>query len=307
MFPSDGLQLYQLLEAIKECGLAPDVSVGDLANGAGTTLFSRTRLAATSASLIRSGYPVLIVGSLGTPTAPERHAVCAVAFREAPAPITPGRLALQDGLVKHLYVHDDNLGPAARMEISEDQNGFCCLQTSSPPATGKRLPGDPTAGYGPLFPHQLVAAVHPGIRVSADTLINQGAGTAHLWMQGAVAGQLPTGKAAATTGMSLSFRLLKAHEYLGEELPRLLGGDRQILARTRMRIVRDLPPLSLHVGVARVGLGPAPLLDILYDTTDRNIRPPALGHVALRPDVEALCRALERKHVGAFGPGVAAH
>jgi hypothetical protein len=53
-----------------------------------------------------------------------------------------------------------------------------------------------------------------------------------------------------------------------------------------MSLVEQAPPMSLHVGLVRVGYQQIPMLDVLYDTTetDRNVR--AFCHVMYHPVFE---------------------
>ncbi len=118
VFPSQGLNFYQICDAIREQDLAALLTEGDISSGGKVIGFSRERFASTCASYIRSGYPVLISGYF----LPERnigHAICVVGFRSS-APlvadlISPG---MADSNIEHLYIHDDNLGPNVRFEIN---------------------------------------------------------------------------------------------------------------------------------------------------------------------------------------------
>ncbi len=70
---------------MERTGLAPVVLQGDTKAGE-RAAFTRDRFAAACATLIRSGYPALIVGELEDQGA---HAVCAVGFRECAPPVPP--------------------------------------------------------------------------------------------------------------------------------------------------------------------------------------------------------------------------
>ncbi|MGH7436324.1 MAG: hypothetical protein ACRENE_11685, partial [Polyangiaceae bacterium] len=60
-------------------------------------------------------------------------------------------------------------------------------------------------------------------------------------------------------------------------------------------------------GVARIGVGPKPLLDVLYDTSesDRNIR--AFCHDCYVPGARAAATILAAAHVIDLGPAISAH
>jgi hypothetical protein len=129
IFPSSGLYNHHLLEAIKEHGLEPLMLEGDLNDGEGP-VFSMIRFASTAAMLLRSGFPILLIGRRDA----EGHVVCAVGFRpKPPAPVTGGSFQEEDAALDHLYVHDDTLGPNVRFAVREGEAGAVTLVTDAPP------------------------------------------------------------------------------------------------------------------------------------------------------------------------------
>jgi len=298
LFPSGGLTIYQLLEAIKEAGLAPVVLQGDLAVN-GDRGFSKERFTSACAALIRSGYPALVLGELENVG---RHAVCAVGFRESGAVQPPGgQVLLQDAGVQNLYVHDDNLGPSVKFEIIQDPVGnYVRLKTAPPPPRHNLagLPADPTSGYPNFIPAQLVAAVHEDLRMSPDRLHDQAIQTASAICaayNGLVQGQ--------QLGLTVSTRFIKLHEYLGPELGRMLGGSPKILSKVRLTLAEKVDPMSLHLGVSRIGWGATPLVDVLHDTTDSDTNLYAFCHLQFDPNIGQLTDALSR--AGHISAGVA--
>src|SRR5690606_30754711 len=85
VFPSQGLQLVQICEAIAASGFVPQIVNGDLRlDGASQGQFTREYFCGVVASLLRSGYPVLAVCDRAGGTIP--HAVVLTGFRPAPPP-----------------------------------------------------------------------------------------------------------------------------------------------------------------------------------------------------------------------------
>src|SRR5690606_30213050 len=106
-FPSKGLTLVQIGQAIKQLGFSPSSVNGDLPSG----YFSKPRFASVAAAFLRSGYPLLVIGSYKGSNS--GHAICAVGFRDSKAPddMTPEKVYRQDAYINTIYAHDDNYGP----------------------------------------------------------------------------------------------------------------------------------------------------------------------------------------------------
>ncbi len=295
IFPSTGLTLYQLCEAIKEAGLAPIVSQGDISLE-GHAAFSRDRFSSVATSLIRSGYPILLAGVLDG----SGHAVCAVGFREA-SPPTPqaGKVELQDGATSYLYIHDDNLGPNVRFEIKTvrdpDANvNYAQLKPSAPkPQYSKQisLPDNPTKNYPAFIPTQILAAVHNDLRISPDDLYKSGLTSSQFFL--AAFNQLMSSQ--APLGLTLSVQLLQRHRYIDEELSEKLAGNPKLLSKVRLAIYEQMPRLSFHIGLLRIGWGSTPVLDVLYDTTDSNSHLSAFGHISYQQPSSLVANLLTEK------------
>ncbi len=117
VFPSQGLNSYQICDAIKEQELAPLVTVGDVVDGEDIYGFSKERFSSTCASYIRSGYPVLLIGHFLS-VDDSGHAICVVGFRSSAPKIAETQLPdLAESDIEHIYIHDDNLGPNVRFII----------------------------------------------------------------------------------------------------------------------------------------------------------------------------------------------
>lgn len=294
VFPSSGLTIYQICEAIKESGMAPEIVPGDLLTIDGTGYrFSKEHFLASCASLIRSGFPCILVGRRGDGA----HAVCAVGFREC-APTRPqaGQIEMQDEGIEYLYIHDDNVGPACRMRVEElpigMSSGTCIALRIDPPVGVKSsragLPPDPSSNIEDFYPSQIVAAVHENIRTSVDAMNQYGLRAADelCTTYNAFAGR----DGHEQIGLTLGVRHSILHEYLGHELPRRLGAG-TILAKTRLGLSEQSVPMSLFVSVVRIGWGATPLADILIDTTDCGISPHAFCAVSFHAGFTQLLQA----------------
>jgi hypothetical protein len=271
--PNGGLDIAQLCEAIKAHGLRPVVIPGDLARAGGHRGFSRERFSASCAALIRSGYPALVVGDL----AGAGHATCAVGFRAATPPrAAQGTVVHHDAAVPFIYLHDDNLGPSVRCAVSVSPQGDVSLRPSAPPRVAATATPDPTTAYPALVPGHLIAAVPEDLRTSPDALHVAGLGAAsRLARFFDMAAQQ---EQAALPGLAMATRFARLHDYLQGDLAQALAG-RPGLARVRLALLEQVPPMSHHIGVVRVGDGAVPLCDILFDTSDSDQHLPALAYV----------------------------
>lgn len=310
IFPSEGLTLYQILEAIKEASMAPSISEGDVEDKhTGRRGFTRERFSTLCASLIRSGYPVLIGGHLQGPGGHLQelggHAVCVVGFREsAVGPSTVGHFELYDASIQYLYIHDDNLGPNVRFEIIAHGTGVALKASAPPPRTiGRTRSLDPTVDYPVIVPEYLIAGVHEGLRMSSDAL--QAYALKIVQMLTKTLGRYRPPK--QRIGLTAGTRFIKNWQYVQDDLGRTLAGNPQALARARLALCERVEPMSLHVGVIRIGLGKQPLMDILLDTTDSHAQHSAFCHVAFHKDMLTLAADLKRSGSVDLGAAVAAY
>lgn len=290
IFPSSGLSFGQLVASVRDSGFAPLVIAGELADAR----FRQDHFSSSLASFVRSGYPVLLAGEFENDQG--HHAVCAVGFRQAASNHAPsGTVELEDAHTEHVYLHDDNLGPAARFKIEMANGGAVVLRAAPPmPQHSLKLP-DPTARYPRFVPTAMLAAAHDDVRVSPDRLHRLA---------------LDLGTMLVTTtggrvGLTASSRVARLSSYVGPELGRVLSARPDVLGRTRLALWETVPPMSLHLGVVRFGAG-APALDVLYDTTDSVPNMRAFCHVAYHPLMVALVEQLKQLGVADLGVAVAA-
>jgi len=313
MFPSTGLTIHQICEAVKEQYLSPIITEGDIQDENGNVVgFSRERFSATCASFIRSGYPVLIIGQLGVRGG---HAICSVGFRScAPDPVTIGEVCLQDGGIEYLYIHDDNIGPNVRLKISTEEiasNGslidVTSLKTDAPPSRSQtpRIKRD-EINYDSIIPTQLLVAVHNDLRTSPDKLHISGLKSAYVIAS--VLKTLAQNSRVNGFGLTLSTRFVKLAAFMTTELENTLSASPKILGKVRFSLSEDVPPMSLHIGVVRIGLDDAtPLVDIIYDTTDSDRNHPVFAHIAYSSFIKPVIEKLERIGLVEFGVCVEAY
>lgn len=329
IFPSSGLKPHQIAEAIKEHGLTPLVlEASDSYRLRGSDgyehsikYFSRRELAHTCATLIRSGYPVVIAAQRlrmdGERWSLSNHAVCAVGFRScAPGMVLPGRAEQEDENIPFLYLHDDNTGPNVRCRVYDDDPRFrgVAALLRAPPQAGERPSGvaPRPQEYTPLIPYVLIAGVHNDLRLGLGQLNNVGE---HISRRiSARIADIAKRNDVMVPGLSFGVRFLRQKDYLGEDLDRLLA-DPALRGRVRLALVEQVPPMSLHLGVVRIGrtvsdsegVRSLPLMDILFDTTDSQLNAFAFAHLMFDPGAEAVIAPIRRKRPTDFGKPIAAH
>ena len=318
IFPSKGLNIYQVYEVITERDLVPLICEGDVKDRLRTIGFSKDRFASTCTAFIRSGYPVLIVGQLRTSNDEEGglHAICNVGFRSCiPSAGSPTMPNLAESNTRYLYVHDDNLGPNVRFRIDE------CSTSSSPVATlhleapsshhGSPQPSSPIDdNYGNFVPTQLIVAANNDIRTDLDMLHR--AALRHVSNIGDTLNRLADIHSLEKLDFAVSSRFFRISDYLGKELQDRLGSPlkkaKNVLSAVRMRLAEEVNPMSLHIAVVRIGLHDSTILaDILYDTTDSNRNRPIFAHVAYDNRVAAVINFLKIARNDDYGVCVKAY
>jgi hypothetical protein len=247
------------------------------------------------------------------------HAICAVGFRSRAnnACDDPFSVTLEDAGTEFLYIHDDNLGPNVRFRIKHEcarnSRGDLILDDKGTPVTTVYLEPDapnkhegcPTDAYPVFRPSQLVVAVHNDLRTSPDALHVVGMKQARAIS--ALLNNLMVRHGLPPQNISLSTRFMKLSDYLGEELKRLLGSKSTALSKARLTLCEKVAPMSLHIGVVRIGVnGSVPLVDILYDTTDSDRNHPTFAHVVYDGSVQQIINILVQNNFS-FGEPVVAY
>jgi len=308
-FPSTGLSLWQILEAIKACDLAPISIQGDLEHE-GRPAFSRERFCSILALLVRSGFPVLICGKLKDN---DYHAVCCVGLREeSPRNPPPGEIDIQDGSLRVVYLHDDNIGPNVRFAVRGGlrrpadtsrssrrqlkRNGLVAtpvhLKPKAPPSSGPAL-----RGYPLMIPTEILAAVPDELRIDPRVLHQRAMRDAQVIITG-------LSRHGIEAGVTFSTRFIRIASYLLDELGSKLKSSRRVLAGVRLSLQETIGPMSLYVGVVRIGWGATPLMDILYDTTDTEINLRPFAHVYFRPPIGQIVKYLSDNKIWDYGHAV---
>jgi hypothetical protein len=287
VFPaSEGLSIHQICEAIRGQGLLPAVLDGDIGPAG---FFSPARFASSCAAFLRSGYPALIGAQilLENGTLSGGHAVCAVGFRPGSSPDVPcGWAVEEDSTLQSVYVHDDNLGPSVRFAVQEltipsksDLPPVAMLVADPPPPLLRSgdLP-NPTVRYWKLVPRFILAALPPEIRMTSDYLNGRALKIAAETAKYIEAAAESMGTTLPGITFSSGFFRLKA--YAGEELASRLTGS--VLAKARLALANHVRPMSLHLGVVRMGIAGTPLFDVFFDTTDSEPATDAFAHIAFQ-------------------------
>lgn len=280
VFPSEGLNAHQLSRSIRAAHLEP--LIADPGGDAG--VFS-----SIVASLVRSGFPVLVTGEIGG----SGHAVCVVGFREG-APVTEiaDQVIPQDQELSCLYVHDDNLGPNVRMEVQKSP----ATMLPVPPglAAGRQ---SVTSSYGALTVDLALAAVPESLRVSVIALHRAGVRVATAVLS-AINGLLDTA-AQPHIGFTFTARFAKVADYLSEVLPTAL--EPAVVGKVRLAFVEEVPPTSLFVGVVRVGRPGIALFDLVFDTSDSDGCDSVWATIVFKSAVSGIVRSVESAGVMDFG------
>lgn len=301
IFPSTGLNIYQICEAIKEHNLSPMLVQGDVSDTAMNPIgFSKERFSSSCAAFIRSGYPTLIIGLLGN----VGHAICATGFRScALNALKSGTVSLQEASIEHIYIHDDNLGPNIRFSIKDpiltSPQGNIQIVQLTPSAPNPTQPC-PTDNYPTFIPRTLVVAVHNDLRTSPDTLHQ--AGLIHADNIVKVLNPLLLKYKFNAQGLTVSTRFIKLADYLGSELSNIIGNSPVLLSKVRLGLSESVPPMSLHLGVVRIGFDDSTqLLDVLYDTTDSDRNHPVFACVTYNKIISVVVQTFMQAKRGEFG------
>jgi hypothetical protein len=176
----------------------------------------------------------------------------------------------------------------------EDEHAPWIELGPSPPSPRKDTRwSDPTPDYPRIVPSALMVAVHDELRMSPDMLheaaLSVGKVTSVLLSKVGKRSHRPA------HGISLSSRFIGVREYMRDELARVFPARPDALARVRLALLENVAPMSLHIGVVRMGFGELPFADILYDTTESGMQPRAFAHVGFGPRVEQVMSAAARQ------------
>jgi len=282
-FPSSGLSVLQLSQAIREGGLAPMVVQGDLPSSP-QRLFGWENLTTNLATLLRAGFPVLVLGTL---EGFGGHAVCAVGYRQSAGFRTgsPGTPATADSSLDWIYVHDDNVGPAVRIRLREDidtqdAGGNPCKAVSLVPDQPIHIPAR-GIDYPRIIPHALLAAVPNKVRISSSLLLRRGL-------------DLASHFTVYSPGAHIEYRchLPRQQRYFKKLLPERMVGEQALVPEVCLRASREFQPMSRYIGVVTVTSRGQPLADFLWDTTDSPSNSRMFGVITFEANAAACVQGL---------------
>jgi hypothetical protein len=257
-YPSAGLAIEQICQAIHTLGKAPD-----LISATKQQMLSQLMLRA----FLRSGIPPILVlmplkrlrSGLVQESDRDGHAVTCAGYRHDASlsdQLPPYAFRLPGLQYDQVYVHDDNTGPYAKASLTfEPILDSSSLTTVVPVA--KFQAHVLTLEGQPWHLSNLIAPLYPKIRSSVVELFEVGSA----WLE-AVCRQF---QVAATSRFGLDARLAKGGDYLADL--RRYGGVAPSIA-DRSRLIRSVS-LSRYIGVVEITLDGAPFIDMLFDTTDR--------------------------------------
>lgn len=282
IFPSQHLTQFQIREAIKEHGLAPDVRTGNLPGG----FFDIETFAMHCSTLVRSRYPVLIAGVLLEDGPDVGHAICAVGFRDpALGENGPVHLKCQDSNAKIFYINDDNIGPNIRFRLSKETYS-AGEKTYERAILRQEQPEDipeaarTTHGYPAIAPVSITVAMHEGVRISTGSLISVGFKLTSSIEECAKLLARESGEEITEEIFVFSAKFMRASDYLNEGLGTLLSASASLLSSARRNLFEQAPPLSLHIGLIRIASPDSSvLMDVIYDTTDSENNVRAFAHL----------------------------
>lgn len=311
VFPSPGLTVNQICEAIKQNMMSPILMEGDISlaslNDYG---FSKEVFCNYIGTLIKSGYPILLSGRTvkrdgGMKIYGEGHALCCVGYRSVANPSVPaGTIGFDEANIRNIYIHDDNYGPNLRFEINtirESKNDVVILKATAPNLLdyNYKMEEDPLKDSYEFIPSEIVIAINRDIFVGPQDLISNG---------------MLIGKELSTSfknacerenllpmGLNLSFRYINAVEYIRDEIDILYkGSDSKISSRIRLEL-KEKTSLSKHLGIIRYGLGRLPMLDLLIDTSNIDDQTQIIAAIAFNGSFESLLELFQNS-IGSHFP-----
>jgi hypothetical protein len=244
-FPNtDGLTIEQMSHAIRAVGLEPYYVSGA----------DELPLRAAIYAYVAAGIPALLVFSLreanpdGTSRERGLHAAAVTGFSlpaKSPGTGSPPVAAFSFAKIDKFYVHDDQVGPHARMEIVDSGQAGWHLTTSWGLQQSSAISAKPIAVLLPLY-NKIRIPYKPPL----EDALNFAAGLNGL-------GQVVPGLA----DLSWDFRLTTLNQFRAElrDSPNISGATRREL------LTLPLPRFIWRATAARADV---PAVDILFDATD---------------------------------------
>jgi hypothetical protein len=236
--PSSGLTMWQLAEAIRCAGFAPEA----------VSASKPEYFAIALHTYLLSGIPVV----LGLERGSSGHAVTAAGFRceGPPAKLLEASVPVRSASIKKLYVHDDRLGPYARapLEAFEVPNPLS-IKAASIQGLALHLDDGPWSITAGLVP------VYPKLRLSVRSLLLLADLTSR-WLDDMTVDALGSD---AVHQLSVEFFYKRSGAYLASLSGRVAGD-----VATFMKTVA----LSRWCGVIRWHYADLAIAEFVFDTTD---------------------------------------
>ena len=292
VFPSGGLSFEQMCESIKENDLSPILIAGSEGD-----YFTKEEFLSSLCSYLRSGYPVIAMGiqeGYG-------HAICITGFREASFGESNDEVGFADVGVTTIYAHDDNIGPYVRFKIEqkivkiENKKKKIVYLSPKAPKPYRERTDDITKNHPDFYPTMLLIAVHNDISISADDLNRMGLDD----IGGTIANHIQHLKLIDLKKNSLTIGtiIIKGTNFLDEKLEELIENKKN-LGRVRLDIWEKIRPMSLHIGIIRIGINKQPIMDVIFDTTNIPEGQLPIAHIVYSSHVIHILELIENFNLG---------
>lgn len=264
VFPNDGLDAGQMGVAIKRVGLEPELA----------KVNTRLAMQATAYAYLHAGIPPLMLAALFDISDPRHplpygdedtgHAVAITGYRLGYARCTPypgtGTL-FRSSRINRLYVHDDQIGPFARMTFDSPALHLCHLGLRdidfTMSSSWKGWCGK--AGTVCFAPAILILPLYPKVRIGLDPILREVLSCD--WVVQAIR-RLALG-AGETDRLEWDVFLTTTNDAKSE-------WRNSAIVRQRPRYLRELleNPLPRFVWRCKALHARSPVLELLFDATD---------------------------------------
>lgn len=306
IYPTKGMSLGQAINAVEGLGLRPVTVGGDLPvdHPKGRLVgFSHAHFAARLSTFLNSGYVVMLLGALLRPKGHAMHALCAVGFRPSRVvlPAANGFAALDGGLDR-VYLHDDNIGPAARFRVEQlEEHGSSrpVVLRCEPPSGAHHAAADADGSYPLFLPTSMLVAVQPELRLGDTNLFELATNLAR-----DLSSIIKRGSRSRGLDVLIGLKFIHLRDYMGPHLEQLFGRS-MLLARVRRALVEKVSPMSYFLGIIRFAVatpaGPRPALEVLVDTSSSTKTPTMFAHLLLDAGAGPYAAQLTRRAPGGLG------
>ncbi|QBQ54334.1 hypothetical protein [Nitrosococcus wardiae] len=285
-YPSSGLTIEQMCEALRAFGFAPDLLVAEESSSPNEFLLLMD-------IYLRSGIPIILTFRTGE----WGHAVTVVGYGTSHKISTPYEISSGEKTYKivlhnldydRIYIHDDRLGPYARSTLNIGKQSLTDNETSSPPQLAINIEWP----NGQMEEHSVYLAavpVYPKLRTSAKELFE-------------TAMELFPYLTEALSDLNQELGLLVYFERSGEYQASLYG---KTVNPSRVPQFQKTIALSRYVGVHRWYLDGMPFMETLWDTTDtmreNRYGENLLGVTCLKPSLQTFVDGLASRYNAVLG------